>query len=213
MTEGGVTAALSAFREIWLCDFEFVANDGERVWPVCMVASEYHSGRTLRLWRDDLLKHAAAPFDVGSDSLFVSYSAAAELSCFLVLGWPLPANILDLFAEFRCNTNGLALRHGTSLIGALLYHGLPTLDARYKAAMQDKVIQGGPWSSDDERAILEYCETDVAALMYLLPKMIGGIKILSALCRGRFTKAVAHIEQEGVPIDIPTWRALLDNWE
>ena len=41
------------FRDIWAVDFEFVANDGERPEPVCLVAWELRSGRKLRLWRDE----------------------------------------------------------------------------------------------------------------------------------------------------------------
>ena len=51
--------------------------------------------------------------------LFVAYYAPAELSCFLALGWPLPARILDLYIEFRAETNGLALPIGRGLLGAL----------------------------------------------------------------------------------------------
>ena len=43
----------------------------------------------------------------GRDSLFIAYYASAELGCFRALGWPRPANILDLFVEFRNRTNGL----------------------------------------------------------------------------------------------------------
>ena len=91
---------MSRFRAIWCVDFEFQPGpDG--IWPVCMVARELHSHRELCLWRDDLVRLDRAPFDIGPDALLVAYSAAAELGCFLALGWPLPVNVLDLFAEHR----------------------------------------------------------------------------------------------------------------
>lgn len=77
------------FREIWLCDFEFRAPEGERPWPVCMVAREHLSGREVRLWRDDLVKRLSAPFSTDRDALFVAYFSSAELGCFLELGWSL----------------------------------------------------------------------------------------------------------------------------
>ncbi len=40
------------FREIWLVDFEFTAERGERPDPVCFVAYELRGGQELRLWRD-----------------------------------------------------------------------------------------------------------------------------------------------------------------
>ena len=42
------------FDEIWLHDFEFVAQPGERPDVVCLAAREMRSGRTIRLWRDEL---------------------------------------------------------------------------------------------------------------------------------------------------------------
>ena len=59
--------------------------------------------------------------------LFIAYYAPAEWSCFLALGWPLPARIIDLFAEFRAKTNGLPLPVGRGLLGALNYHGISAL--------------------------------------------------------------------------------------
>ena len=41
------------------------------------------------------------PYPTGPGSLFVAYYASAELGCHLALGWPLPARVLDLYAEFK----------------------------------------------------------------------------------------------------------------
>jgi DNA polymerase I len=82
-------------------DFEFRAEDGNRPEPLCMVAQELLTGREIRMWRPELLALRAAPFNTGPDAVFVAYYAAAEMSCFLALGWPPPRNVLDLFAEHR----------------------------------------------------------------------------------------------------------------
>jgi len=101
--------AVLPFTEIWLVDFEFVAGDGDVPRPVCMVAREYRSGREIRMWEDELNRLRAAPFDTGPRSVMVAYFASAEIGCFEALGWERPANIIDLFAEFRVETNGLRL--------------------------------------------------------------------------------------------------------
>ena len=44
------------FDQIWCCDFEFYASDGDPPTPVCMVAKELRSGRVLRLWQDELTR-------------------------------------------------------------------------------------------------------------------------------------------------------------
>src|SRR5215472_8822729 len=157
-----------SFREVWFCDFEFRGADGDLPEPVWMVARERRSGRELRLWREDLLRLAAAPFDVGAGSLFVAYFASAELGCFLSLGWPLPANVLDLFVEHRAATNGFDMPVKDSLIGALAWRGLPCLDSARKEAMRQRVQEGSPWSAAEQAKILDYCVDDVAALGRLL---------------------------------------------
>src|SRR5438309_620665 len=82
------------FREVVLADFEFEAPPGERPTPVCLVAHELRSGRTYRLWQDDLQRLTEPPYPVEQDCLFIAYYASAELGCHLALGWRLPVNVL-----------------------------------------------------------------------------------------------------------------------
>src|SRR3954452_18862330 len=159
--EGGIRAALSSCREVWLVDFEFQAPPGARPRPVCMVAREFWSGRLIRLWRDDLVALRRAPFNVGPDALFVAYFASAELGCFLVLGWPLPCHILDLYAEHRCGTNGRSLCCGNGLVGALALRRLAHIDAGDKESMRQLIMDGRSWSDAEQAAILDYCQSDV----------------------------------------------------
>src|SRR5262245_20895051 len=116
-----------AYTSIWGVDFEFTPRLGDLPRPICVVAHELRSGRHNQLWEDDLQRCTIPPYDVGRSSLFVAYAAQAELSCHVALHWPFPARILDLFTEFRNETNGLDLDHGQSLLGALAYFGLEGL--------------------------------------------------------------------------------------
>src|SRR5205809_248928 len=95
-----------------------------------MVARELGTGRLIRMWQDELPTHP--PFDVGTGTLFVAYYASAEIGCFLALGWPVPARVLDLYAEFRNETNGISLPAGSGLLGALSYHNLPGITSDQK---------------------------------------------------------------------------------
>jgi DNA polymerase-1 len=157
---------LSFFKNIWFVDFEFCQPEGERPDVVCMVARELFTGRLLRRWRDEL---EAPPFDIGPESLFVAFYSSAEWGCHLALGWPMPTRILDLYAEFRCITSGLNRPNGSGLLGALSYFGLDALDAVEKDAMRQLVIRGGPWTDDEKRSILDYCQSDVDSLVLLFP--------------------------------------------
>src|SRR3954470_23897338 len=154
---------LGAFREVWLVNFGFAAPPGERPDPVCLVAREFRSGQTVRLWQDDLRGRREPPYPTGPDVLLVAYLASAELGCHLALGWPLPARVLDLYAEFRCRTAGLSTPLGAGLLGALAWHGLDAIDGAEKEAMRQLVIRGGPWTAAERGAILDYCESDVRA--------------------------------------------------
>ena len=207
--------ALKYSDGIWLIDFEFYpghGHEGNTPTPVCMVVREWPSGQTRRYWQDELTQLACAPFPTGSGALCVAYFASAEMDCFLALGWPLPTNVLDLFAEFRCLTNGLPLAHGNGLLGALLYYGLPTIGGEHKDAMRDLVLTGGPWSPEDREAILEYCESDVIALSHLLSAMHGQIDWPRAPLRGRYMQAVSRIQRTGVPVDTHTLTKLRAEW-
>src|SRR5437762_295766 len=135
---------LDAYREIWLVDFEFSQPPGERPTPVCLVAREFRSGRTLRLWQDELRDRRMPPYPISPEALFVAYFASAELCCHLALGWPLPARVLDLYVEFRNRANGLSPPNGFGLLGALTYHGLDAMDSAQKKAMQELASRGGP---------------------------------------------------------------------
>ena len=203
--------AFDAYREIWAADFEFIAHPGERPRPICLVARELKAGRTIRLWRNQFGPLPPYPIDAGA--LFVAYYASAELGCHRALGWSMPARVLDLYTEFRDHTNGLGTIAGNGLIGALVHHGLDHIGVTEKKEMRDLIIGGGPWSDDQRTAILDYCETDVAALGALLPAMRRRIDLPRALVRGRFMAAVSVMEFAGIPIDTYLLARLKRYWD
>ena len=66
ITQGvGVNDDLRRFTSIWAVDFEFFQPDGGRPDPRCMVAREHRSGRTIRVWADELQSMAHPPLPVG----------------------------------------------------------------------------------------------------------------------------------------------------
>ena len=203
---------LADFSRVYAVDFEFSAASGERPVPICLVAKEFRTGHTIRLWEDDLRRRTEAPYSTDSDTLLVGYYASAEIGCHEALGWSAPARSLDLFVEFRNATNGLRLPCGAGLVGALAWFGLSGIDAAEKDSMRALAIRGGPWTTDERRALLDYCEQDVEALTRLLPKMLPSIDFERALLRGRFMVAAARIEAVGVPIDTPAHARLTAGW-
>ncbi len=201
---------LACFREVWAVDTEFTAYPGERPDLHCLVAHELRSGRTLRFWRNEL--GAAPPYDIGENSLFVAFFSSADLGVHLALNWQLPVRILDLFAEFRCLTNGLELPAGRGLIGALTAYGLDHIGAAEKEEKRGIAMRGGPYSEHERAELISYCEGDVTALVRLLHAMAPKIDLPRALLRGRYMAAVARMEAAGVPIDVPALDRLLRYW-
>jgi hypothetical protein len=204
--------AATDFPAIWLVDFEFHQPEGERPQPLCLVAHEWRTHRTVRYWLEGRPVPPLPPYPCDRHSVFVAYYSSAELSCHLALQWPLPVHVLDLFAEFRVLGNGRALLCGNSLLGALSAFGMGGLNVGEKADMRALAMRGGPWSAAEQQALLEYCETDVVALAQLLPAMLPYVDFPRALLRGRYMKSAACIEYAGVPVDTRQLATLRQAW-
>jgi DNA polymerase family A len=195
------------FAEIWLHDFEFVSQSGAHPDVVCLAARELRSGRTLRLWRDEL--GVQPPYRIDRNVLFVNFVANAECACHLALDWALPANVLDLSPAFRNLSNGRQTPEGKGLLGALRYFGLDAIGAKQKDAMQKRIMQGWPFTQAEREQILAYCESDVDALERLLAKLLPD-DLGVALYHGEFAAASALMEHWGVPIDMEVFPQLAD---
>ena len=211
---------LPSYEEIWLHDFEFIARPGEQQDVVCLAAHELRSGRTLRLWRDQLGEQP--PYRTDRGVLFVSFVANAEVASHLALGWPMPANVLDLSPVFRNLTNGLSTPDGKGLIGMRRYFGLDAIDTKRKDAMRDRIMRGWPFTPEEKEKIQDYCVDDVMLMvkpLELLLADMGEIDLKTALYWGEFAAVSALMFYHGVPIDPEiyprlsnknTWRAVRD---
>jgi hypothetical protein len=79
-----VTGINLPFSRTILEDFEYSSAPGERPDVVCLVYHDLSTGRTTRLWRDQLTDKL--PYDGGDDTLVVSFVFNAEGACHLALG-------------------------------------------------------------------------------------------------------------------------------
>ena len=206
------------FRKILAVDFEYCGADGELPDVVCMVTQDLQSGEVSRYWQRDLLKMKTPPFETGGDVALISYFAPAEVQSMLALGWDIDVPVIDLFAEFRCQTNGNPNVGRKSLIGALQFFELDHLIPEEKDSMRNLILSGGPWSKPQRSAILDYCQQDVVALGPLLNAMLrhapwSELQFNQALVRGRYMKAVGAMQHRGIPIDLGMLDKLDANWE
>jgi DNA polymerase-1 len=202
------------FREVWCVDFEFGGSNGDRPAARCMVALEFFTRRLLRVWLDGQQPPSHTPFRIDADTLFVSYFGTADLSCFLSLGWQLPVRVLDLYAEFKrhiCGRDGEPKK--PSLVYALDWFGLDSMDSNEKEDMRQLALRGGPYSDDERRNLMDYCEADVRALPRLLDALRPDLDVPRAVLRGEFVKAMAHVEHNGIPVDVQALTLLNENWQ
>ena len=159
---------ITDFTEIVLVDFEFTSTPGERPGPVCLVARELRSGRTIRLWRDQF-----GPSTLRDRTRRPVRRLLRQRRARL----PSRARLADAGAGPRSLRRvpgphqRPAHRAGAGLLGALSsfrprHHGRDREEGNAEA----RSWRGGPWSSRSAAAILDYCEDDVEALERLLPR-------------------------------------------
>jgi hypothetical protein len=98
---------VNRFTQTVVCDFEYEVTDGDLPNVLCMVAYVLDENRqhvrTIRLWRGEFGR--VPPFDTGPDTLFVAYSAWADLTCFMALDWRFPEHVFDLHTAYLAATN------------------------------------------------------------------------------------------------------------
>jgi hypothetical protein len=111
------------FTNIVVADFEYEITDGDLPNVLCMVAHVLDENlqhvHTIKLWRGVASQSLPPidtyrgdfgrepPFDVGPDTLFVAYSAWAEMTCFQMLGWKFPVHTFDLHTAYLATSNML----------------------------------------------------------------------------------------------------------
>jgi DNA polymerase-1 len=215
------------FGSIVSCDFEFEIRDGDLPNPLCMVAhvldEHLRHVRTVRVWRGEF--GPTPPFDTGQDSLFVAYSAQAELMCFMVLGWKFPEHVYDLHTTYLASSNVLPPYNPNEkrtkvrkrLSDACRAYGIEGWE-RIDKEVISKAIGECRWSEYGREAVLDYCEEDVKMSAELLRRQLRGAPGFPPIDPERIifwseysANAVARIQARGMPIDMRLWNLVQEN--
>jgi DNA polymerase I len=200
-------------RELIAIDTEYVAHPGEHVIPVCVCAKSLFTGKTWRIWHST---GSRSPFKTNPETIYIAYSATAEWSYFLSCGWDLPRSIIDLYPERSLEINGRKEHDGTrpsrKLLGAMEAHGIRTRDDVSKDLNIQLILRGAPYTAQERERILDYCIDDVEDTIRLFDAMLPSMSVEHALCRGGFTRAVAHVEYNGIPMDRASVTKLKAEW-
>jgi DNA polymerase-1 len=217
-SDAGLTTSFDRFREVWDWDFEFRPDANDLPVPVAMFAKEHRTGAEIFMRREQLLACTCTPFPTGPDTLVVSYSAVAELSCARALRWSPPRHVLDTYFETSAAINGADIvgleTKRPSLLEACDLFGIPhSMTAEHKQRMRDLILSKSDYTEDEWRAITEYNREDVLNNMPVLRALAPTIDLPAALFRGRYAAAVAAIEARGLPIDVEYLTALQASWQ
>jgi hypothetical protein len=217
------------FTQTIVADFEYEIEDGGLPNPLCMVAyvldEHLRHVRTIRMWREELLVSKHPPFDIGPDTLFVAYSAWAEMTCFKVLGWQFPVHIFDLHTAYLAASNVLLpynpdevrKKPRKRLSDACRAYGIEGWELIDKEEIS-KDIGAGNWHKYGKEAVLDYCEEDVKKSAELVRAQLRGrlnlppADVPHTLFWSNYSaKAVALIQARAIPWDMPVWNFVQEN--
>jgi DNA polymerase I len=215
------------FTAIVVADFEYEIDDNGLPDVLCMVAYVLDSNlrhlRTIRMWRGEF--GTMPPFDTGPDALFVAYSAWAEMTCFMTLGWQFPVYIFDLHTAYLAASNTL-LPHDPDEARKKPRRRLSDACRAYDIVGWESIdketiardIGEGRWRDHGQEAVLTYCTEDVRASAQLLCAQLYGRPGLPAANVERVlhwsnysSKATAQIQARGMPINVPLWDLVQEN--
>jgi DNA polymerase I len=221
------------FTNIVVVDFEYEIDDNLLPNVLCMVVyvldEHLQHVRTIRMWRGEFGK--SPPFDIGPDTLFVAYSAWAEMTCFMMLGWQFPVYIFDLHTAYLAATNILLpynpdekrTKQRKRLSDACRAYGIPGWENIDKEEIA-KAIGEERWHEYGQAVVFDYCEEDVRKSVELLRAQLRsrcgtfGRILLPAADVERVlhwsnysAKTVAQIQARGMPVDMVLWNLVQEN--
>jgi hypothetical protein len=216
------------FGQVVVCDFEYEIAEGNLPNPLCAVAHVLDENlrhmHTTRLWRGEF--GSEPPFDIGDDTLFVAYSAWAEMTCFMVLGWSFPAHIFDQHTAYLATSNVLRpydpneevyKRPRKRLPDACRAYGIEGWENIEKEAIA-KDIGNGNWQKYGRDTVLQYCEEDVKMSAELLRAQLRGrpglspVSVKHVLHWSNYSaKAIARIQGRGMAIDVALWNLVQEH--
>ena len=216
------------FGRIIIADFEYEVRGGELPNVLCMVAYELDEHlqhvRTIRKWRGEL--GSRPPFDIGDYTLFVAYSAWAEMMCFMVLGWKFPVHVFDLHTSYIAASNILRpqvdeevpyRRPKKDLAAACRAYGIEGWEGIDKGTIAED-IGNGQWEKYGVERVFQYCEEGVRVSAKLLRAQLIGTGTLRpaeqelVLHWSNYSaKSTALIQAAGMPIDMPLWNLVQEH--
>jgi hypothetical protein len=176
------------YKHVWVVDTEY-RGVGPRPQPRCLCALDMLSGERREVWLAGVA-NPPCPFEMAADEAFIFFAADADISIFLVCGWPVPRHVIDVRVEFMRIRNGLRplppLEGGNvdiaaekerkegkkrkkkpgmfSLIRVARHYGIPFISDEEKGEFRDLAMRpGNDYSDAEKHGMVGYCHGDVDA--------------------------------------------------
>jgi hypothetical protein len=195
-----------------VCDFEFANNAFGFPVVRCVAFHDLTTGGQGTLWVDAL---GSIPSVFTSDYVMVAFAAKAELSCFQVLRWPFPPQVLDLFFLYKRVINGDPGNKGSGLFPALASYGIHygyTEAQKHHFQMLAADLEH-QYTEKEKTDLQAYCYEDVRATAELYQAMAKEGLPLNAYHWGEYAKAQTGMELEGLPVNRTKYECIRDNKE
>ena len=215
------------FTTIVVVDFEYEIDD-----MICPTCSAWWRTCWIRIFSTCAPFACGAanlaptpPFDIGPDTLFVAYSAWAEMTCFMTLGWQFPVHIFDLHTAYLAASNVLLpydpdevrKKPRKRLSDACRAYDIDGWERIDKETIASDIGEGR-WRDYGQEASSTIarktcacrrscCCAQLAAARICRPPMSSSVLHWSNYS----AKAVAHIQARGMPIDMPLWNLVQEN--
>jgi hypothetical protein len=154
--------------DIWSIDGEWLSAAGCLPRPRLFCAVQYGTGHKVRLGEKEMANCPRTPFPIADNTVVTSFSMAADMVFWRVMGWKPPRHKVCTYAVHRTATNGRPSDFGDDLIGAAATVGVPYLHADVKKRLRERFKNPIPLSAEGEKEGLEYCEDDAHTCLQIL---------------------------------------------
>jgi DNA polymerase-1 len=188
--------------DLWSMDGEWLSAAGCLPRPRLFCAVQHGTGRKVRLGEKELANRPPTPFPITDNTIVTSFSLAADMVLWRVMGWKKPRHKICTYAVHRTATNGKPSSFGDDLIGAGATVGIPYFHAdvknRLRARFQDPTLL----SFGEEKEGLEYTDDDAVTGLRILEHYLPDLWWDRALSYGDYADCCAGIEFNGLPMDV-----------
>jgi DNA polymerase I len=197
--------------DLWSIDGEWREAAGCLPRPRLFCAVQHGTGRKIRLGEKELADRPPTPFPITDNTVVTSFSMAADMVLWRVMGWETPRRKVCTYAVHRTATNGKPSDFGDDLIGAAATVGVPYFHADVKKRLRERFKDPAPLAYGEEKEGLEYCDDDAQTSLRILENYLPDLWWDRALSYGDYADCCAGVEFAGLPMAVDRVELFLGN--